>query len=41
MFERERHDPIEHLGDLRRGKAEISVSTIPERRNQSSLGQLR
>src|SRR6266851_2195864 len=40
VFESDRHDPVEHLGDLRRRKTEIAVSPISYRGDQSRLGEL-
>src|SRR4029077_9406667 len=41
VLERNRHDPLEHLGDPRRREAEIAVPAGPHRRHQSDLGELR
>jgi hypothetical protein len=41
VFERNGHEPVKHLRDPRRREAEIAVPTVPYRRNQSRLGELR
>src|SRR5512143_3179634 len=41
VFERDGHDPVEHLGDPRRREPEIAVPTVPGRRDQPRLGELR
>jgi hypothetical protein len=41
VFERNGHNPVEHLGDPRRREAKIAVPTVPYRRKQSRLGEFR
>lgn len=41
VFEGDGHNPVDHLGDLRRRETEIAVSAIGYRREQSCLREFR